>query len=380
MKIKKYSAHTLKDAISQMKSELGPDAVVLSTKVIEGDIELGTRKKFEVTAGLENGNNGSAHIGLEEKKKEPAANLEKELKSLSEKIYGKKQNLNETKTKTTAAPKPKKKKNPEAEKAYKTNGALNEISDLLIQRDVEERLVNKIVGQIKNYTSLVESKNLDNYVISTISSMLPVGNSHQKKKGSKIVSVVGPTGVGKTTCIAKLAVISKILHNLDVGLISIDTYRLGALDQLKIFSEVSNIDFLVAYEPSDVTKHLAKFKKKDIVFIDTVGRSQNNPKLLNGINDFLKVGKIDETYLVLNSTSTTKNMMDVAEKFKVLNYNGLIFSKLDEAVSYGNILNLSNRINVPIKYLTNGQVIPDDIIAADPEFMANMIYTGKISK
>ena len=123
---------------------------------------------------------------------------------------------------------------------------------------------------------------------------------------------------------------------------------------------------------------MKKFKNKDIVFIDTVGRSQNNTKLLNSINDFLEKVKVDETYLVLNSTSDYKVMMDVAKKFKVLNYDALVFSKLDEAISFGNILNLVNEIKIPIKYLTNGQVIPDDIIAADSEFIANMVYTGKI--
>jgi len=226
----------------------------------------------------------------------------------------------------------------------------------------------------------VDNANKEEYIISTLASMIPTSDFELNGEGKpKVISLVGPTGVGKTTCIAKLAVISKILHNLDIGLISIDTYRLGALDQLKIFSEISNIDFLVAYEPNDVAKFLKKFKKKDIVFIDTVGRSQNNKKLLNTINDFLKKVNIDETYLVLNSTSDYKIILDVAEKFKVLNYDAVIFSKLDEAISYGNIFNFVNQIDVPIKYLTNGQVIPDDIIAADSEFIANMVYSGKIN-
>ena len=135
----------------------------------------------------------------------------------------------------------------------------------------------------------------------------------------------------------------------------------------------------MAYEPSDIQKFVKKFKKKDIVFIDTVGRSQNNTKLLNSINDFLKKVRIDETYLVLNSTSDYKVMVDIAKKFDVLDYDAFVFSKLDEAISYGNILNLVNEFNRPIKYLTNGQVIPDDIIAADSEFIANMVYTGKLN-
>jgi flagellar biosynthesis protein FlhF len=136
----------------------------------------------------------------------------------------------------------------------------------------------------------------------------------------------------------------------------------------------------VAYEPQEIPGLIAEFRKKDIVFIDTAGRSQNNAGLLKETSRFLSSTKVDEVYLVLSTTSTTKNILDVAQKFRVLNYNGVVFTKLDEAVSFGNILNVTANFNVPIKYLTNGQIIPDDIIAADPQFIANMIYTGKISK
>jgi flagellar biosynthesis protein FlhF len=252
---------------------------------------------------------------------------------------------------------------------------------VLLQREVQKRIVDTIINQLRKYSEFLQPSNIDGYVISTISSMIPTSNFEvRKKQRPKVISLIGPTGVGKTTCIAKLAVISKILHNLDIGLLSLDTYRLGAIDQLKIFSEVSNIDLRVAYSPADIPSIINEFKKKDLVFIDTAGRSQNNTDLLKDSRKFLINAKVDEIYLVLSTTSTTKNMLDVAEKFKVINYSGIVLTKLDEAVSFGNILNLVSNISIPIKYLTNGQVIPDDIIAADPEFIANMIYTGKISK
>ncbi len=209
--------------------------------------------------------------------------------------------------------------------------------------------------------------------------MIPTYNFEvQKNRKPKVAALVGPTGVGKTTCIAKLAVISKILHNLSVGLISIDTYRLGALDQLRIFSEISNVDMLVAYEPKDIPGILKSFKDKDIIFIDTAGRSQNNKEQLNNAKEFLTAAKVEETYLVLSSTGTSRNLLDVADKFRVLDYNSVIFTKIDEAVTFGNILNVVNAFDVPVSFLTNGQIIPDDIISADPEFIANMIYTGKM--
>lgn len=381
MQIKKYIAHTLKEATIQMKNELGDDAIVLSTRIIDNDPKYVNKRVFEITAGVED--------DFDKPLKQPAVKVKKnpvqeksfadELQDLSEKVFV-------PAKKKGAAAEPQKPAIPEKEikednKNKHLEHELKEIGDVLLQREIQKRIVDTILNQLCKYSEFLQPSNIDNYVISIISSMIPTSNFEvHKKQRPKTISLVGPTGVGKTTCIAKLAVISKILHNLDIGLLSLDTYRLGAIDQLKIFSEVSNIDLRVAYTPADIPSILNEFKKKDLVFIDTAGRSQNNTELLKESKKFLTNAKVDEIYLVLSTTSTTKNMLDVAEKYKILNYCGIVLTKLDEAVSFGNILNLVTNAGVPIKYLTNGQVIPDDIIAADPEFIANMIYTGKISK
>jgi flagellar biosynthesis protein FlhF len=367
MQIKKFVAATLREAIAEMKKEFGENAIVLGTKVIEDYSKGIGQKLFEITASLDD------EVDFPEVKKETpkTKSFETEMRKLTEKIYGVSNTTEVVQNRDVKTLKSK----PELNKVQ-----IESIKNLLSDKDVSEKNINKVIKIISQYSPFVNEENEEDYIISSLSSLIPTSDFQlQKNGGQKVISLVGPTGVGKTTCIAKLAIISKILHNLNIGLISIDTYRLGALDQLKIFSEISNIDFLVAYEPKDIVKFMKKFKDKDIVFIDTVGRSQNNTKLLKTINEFLKVTKIDETYLVLNSTSDYKIMLDVAKKFKVLNYNGLVFSKLDEAVTFGNILNLVDEIKIPIKYLTNGQVIPDDIIAADSEFIANMVYTGKIN-
>ena len=376
MQIKKFRAASLKDAISLMKEQLGEEAVVLSTKVYEGDLKLGKKKEFEITAGFDDEPKTKDFL-IDDN--EPISfpnsskNFETELKKLTNKIYGA---ANQTKEK-----KPEKEIiSAEKLKNKKAFSDFQEVIDILKYKEVDDLLINTIVNQLKKYSMFLNKENIDNYVLSTISSMIPTSEFKiTKGKTPKTIALIGPTGVGKTTCIAKLAVISKILHNLDIGLISIDTYRLGALDQLKIFAEVSNIDFLVAYEPSEMKSLMQKLKKKDLVFIDTVGRSQKNTSLLKGINDYLNEVNIDEKYLVMSTTSTTKNMIDVADKFKSIKYDGFVFTKIDEAVTYGNILNVVNKFNTPIKYLTNGQVIPDDIIAADPDFIANLIYTGSTS-
>ena len=149
---------------------------------------------------------------------------------------------------------------------------------------------------------------------------------------------------------------------------------------MKIFAEVSNIDLLVAYEAKDMPGILESFKNKDIIFIDTAGRSQKNYEELKEADYFLYRGNVDETFLVLSATHNLKNLYDTASAFQMFNYDSILFTKLDEAVSFGNLFNVAVKFDVPISFLANGQVIPDDIIAANPEFMANMIYTGEIGK
>ena len=371
MQIQKFKATTLKDAIEKMKKEFGDEAIVLSTQVLEKTLNGIEQKYFEITASMdvEETYESTENKGFDKPK---VNDFQTEIKKMTEKIYG-----------ISGTDKPIKVRGEKISSVPKNkldSSLLEKVKNDLIEKDINDKNSKTITDKLSQYSPFVNQANIEEHVVSTISSMIPTSNFELTSQSKpKVISLVGPTGVGKTTCIAKLAVISKILHNLNIGLISIDTYRLGALDQLKIFSEISNIDFLVAYEPSDVAKFMKKFKNKDIVFIDTVGRSQNNSKLLNSINHFLTQVKVDETYLVLNSTSDYKVMLDVAQKFKVLNYDGLIFSKLDEAISFGNIFNLVSEIKTPIKYLTNGQVIPDDIIAADSDFIANMVYTGKFN-
>ena len=377
MQIKKFIAPTLKQASLQMKKELGTDAVILGTRVLYGDNNNGSNRMFELTAGIEEKEHVLEYTSSDENNEfsHLENNFSDEIKKLSNKIFinpvTKNSSFNQRNLNSTV-------QREMGQADINIDKELKEIVDTLFNKEVQKPIISSILNQLKKYKNFLHPTNIDSYVLSSIASIISTTKFEVNKKGRpKKVALVGPTGVGKTTCIAKLAVISKILHNLDVGLISIDTYRLGALDQLRIFSEISNIEMLVAYEPSDIPKLINPFKKKDVIFIDTAGRSQKNIDQLEKTNEFLTAAKVDDTYLVLSSTGTTKNLYDVADKFKLFQYNSVIFTKIDEAVTFGNILNIVTNFDIPVSFLSNGQVIPDDIISADSEFIANMVYTGK---
>lgn len=379
MHIKKYRAASLKEATQIMKSELGSEALILGTKVVadENDSRL---KLYEITAGVD-----KFEIAEETKAKVIKQNLSQsnsfadEMKNMSAKIYQQNQNQKQRISDAYGIT-PKVENEVETPKAKPVeDDRMKAIIKNLTEREVQKSVVLSIMEQLNKYKNFLSKDNLENYVQTCLGSLILTKTLDLNvKKQNKVIALVGPTGVGKTTTIAKLALIAKIIHKLDVGLISIDTYRLGAIDQLKSFADVSHTDFLVAYEPSEMPALMKKFSKKDIVFIDTVGRNHKNDAQLKTNLDFLEAVKIDETFLVLSATSSTRNLIEIAKKFKIFNYGAFIMSKIDEAVVHGNIINLSTKTGSPIAFLTNGQTIPDDIISADKDYIANLIYTGQL--
>lgn len=367
MQIKKYTASTLREATSMMKEELGSEAVILSTKVIEKN----KKKFYELTAGVEK-------TFAEKPTLEPSKlSFLEELSKVSKELQIKKpEHVKSNKLKHTYQ-----QNEPVKEKKRITKSideALKKVVENLKDKEVQKNVIVSIIEQMKKYKNFLQFDNVENYAKTCLSSMILTKNFDIKSSQKKIVALVGSTGVGKTTTIAKLALIAKMIHKLNVGLISIDTFRLGAIDQLQSFADVSQIDLLVAYTPDEMPKLIKRFAKKDIIFIDTVGRSQNRVEQLKQNLEFLNQITVDETLLVISSTSSYRTILDTVNKFRIFNYSGFIFTKTDEAPVLGNIVNIITKTGIPLSFITNGQVIPDDIVAADAESIANMIYNGNL--
>ncbi len=201
----------------------------------------------------------------------------------------------------------------------------------------------------------------------------------------KVIALVGPTGVGKTTTLAKLATHPGLYGRRRVALVSADTYRIAAVEQLKTFAAIANIPMEAVYRPSDMRRAIERFSDREVILIDTAGRSQNDRGQLNDLAAFMDYAQPDEVHLVLAINTRLDDQLDVISKFSVAGPKHLIFTKLDETTSYGMILNvcfnLSNREqepgkrvgNLPVSLMTCGQNVPDDVVPPTPSQMVRLV-------
>lgn len=196
-------------------------------------------------------------------------------------------------------------------------------------------------------------------------------------EGTRVVALVGPTGVGKTTTIAKIAANYALLARRRVSLLTMDTYRIAATEQLKTYAEIIGVPLEVVFTPQALGEALDRHKHCDLILIDTAGRSQHNKMHLAELKAFLDQAQPDEVHLVLSATTKTRDAMEIIDGFAaVLPLNRLIITKLDETSSYGMILNAYRRLGQPLAYITTGQSVPEDIEVADPNKIADLILGG----
>lgn len=211
-----------------------------------------------------------------------------------------------------------------------------------------------------------------------ITTHIPVGGVIARHSATRqVVALVGPTGVGKTTTIAKLAAIHALDYGRKVALLSIDTYRIGAVEQLRTYAGILNVPLHIASDADEVQEGLELFRGYDIVFIDTVGRGQRDESHLTQMQSALAPAKA-QVYLTLSTTTDTAVLLESARKFSLFEPQAVILTKLDEAVRLGNCLNLCLHMSLPIAYLTTGQRVPEDIQQADARWLACRILANQL--
>ncbi len=192
-------------------------------------------------------------------------------------------------------------------------------------------------------------------------------------KNKAIVALVGPTGVGKTTTLAKLASHAILHKNLKVGLINVDSYKVAAVDQMATYAKILNVPFRQASNPVELDRALAEFKPLDLILIDTSGRSQKDAENLAQMHSLLKSIPQLKSMLIMSATTRDQELYDIVNRFKMFEPSGLIFSKLDESATFGCIYNVALKTNLPLTYFTVGQRVPEDIELASRERLAALL-------
>lgn len=213
--------------------------------------------------------------------------------------------------------------------------------------------------------------------ISTIGSLAAQDDEPTHQPGTpRVVALIGPTGVGKTTSVAKIAAGAKLRAGKRVGLVTSDTYRIGAVEQLKTYADIIDLQLRVANNPDEMRTSIDALQNCDLVVVDTAGRSQHNSDKLSELRDLLESARPDEIHLVLSTTVSPKVLQSTADKFKDLDPDRCVLTKLDECVSTGLLARIDELVGLPISFVTTGQEVPDDLRPARAPRLARAVLEG----
>ena len=187
------------------------------------------------------------------------------------------------------------------------------------------------------------------------------------------MALVGPTGVGKTTTIAKLAANYRLKEKRSVGLITVDTYRIAAVEQLRTYADIIDLPMQVVSTPREMREAVRRLEGLDLVLMDTAGRSPRDEIRIQELRSLLTEAAADEVHLVLSSVTAARTLEQTARQFSAVGTTRLTITKLDEATGLGNLLPLLRTSGLPLSYMTNGQNVPDDIETADPRRLSRLL-------
>jgi flagellar biosynthesis protein FlhF len=364
MKVKKYIAQSMPDAMKKIRQELGTEAVILSSREIQTGGFLGffTKPSLEVVAAID-----PEPLSSSKPTKKEAASVEKS-NSKDDQLLHEIQRLH-------------RKVHQLSERSQHVEAFPNELTGVyrhLVNQEIAEPNLEDIMKELTKKWYQAENADraepmINDWMKSIIKKKLAPVSFSRFDYSKKLINLVGPTGVGKTTTIAKIAAYAVLKDKKKVALITTDTYRIAAIEQLKTYAEILNIPIEVAYTSDDFKNANNKFESYDLILVDSAGRNFRNRYYVDELQRVLLFNEEMETYLVLSLTSKYKDMQSIYDQFTAVSIDKVIFTKQDETSCYGALFNLAVNNRIGIAYITNGQNVPDDIIEASIEKVASMI-------
>lgn len=363
MKIRRYMANNMQEAIQKVKADLGSDAVILNTRKVKrpGFLSFLRAPLIEVLASVEEEENEVRTLAdVTNPKVEELESKVKSMEDMLDKIYRQMSDMQKNSATLSSS-------NP---KEDTTSRIYKVFIDNMKQNDVEDAVIDEILKSLKEQGIDNNSNVNEVFAIFKKELVKRLGNSEEIKVDNskpKVIMFLGPTGVGKTTTLAKIAANFMIKEGKKVGLITADTYRIAAVEQLKTYSEIMGTPITVIYSPKEMPDAIKKNSDAELILIDTPGKSHKNKKHFDEIKEIYKAAEPDETYLLISATTKPKDCKEIIDAYGFVNNYKLIFTKVDETSSLGVLLNVRELTGKPLSYVTTGQSVPDDIEIADVE-------------
>lgn len=402
MIIKKFVGKTEEEAVEAARKELGSSVVIMNVKEVKpkGFAALFRSKQTEVTVALEEEGDIPKPVRKETAAAEPgnrenppgaavtlvadnSQNIEKRLDSLQTLLESRfQQDEAEKQEQTETAPPVEKQEEEPSEEELERSKFVRLLYNTMLENEVDEKYANQIIEDLEKN----KKPNMPfDYILANVyqKMILKFGKADgitAAGKGPKIVLFMGPTGVGKTTTIAKLASDFTMGEKKKVALLTADTYRIAAAEQLRTYANILEAPFRVIYTEGDAKQAVQDFYNFDYIFVDTAGHSHKNEEQMENMQklfDAMKEAGEYQTFLVLSATTKYRDLVRIVSSYKEIADYQLIFTKLDETSTLGNLLNLKLFADVPIAYVTCGQNVPDDIECFNPQKTVKQLLGGK---